>query len=365
MSHSWIRRIVPEFLLGSRETFASYRGLVNYRKTWVKIVALLTAAALMPLLFVIGMDYQVTKDALFRENLLRTARTTSNARRTVTFYLEERLAALDLVTRTVATREFGHQDRLGQILEGLKSSFGGFTDLGIVDEQGFQVAYAGPFDLAGRDYSSQDWFQEAMEHGSYISDVFLGYRNQPHLAMAVRFTANNGSTALLRATIDTGRLTALLAGLDLSGNADAFIVNQQGVLQVPSRYHGDLLERFSLPLPEYSATTETMIVDEASEQLILGYAFVERTPFILMILKRQDLLLDTLREAKNRLAWVLILSVAGILAVVIAVATTMIGRVQEADRTRYTVLRNMEHANRMATIGRLAAGVAHEINNPL
>ncbi|GAB7022320.1 sensor histidine kinase [Salidesulfovibrio brasiliensis] len=355
----------PRFWSTDDEVLGTNRWFQNYRRVWAIAVALLSAVALIPLLFVSSMDYRATRNAIMSENLLRTTRTTSNTRRTVSYFLEERRAALALITRTVPEAELRNPNHLREILGGLKAAFGGYTDLGLVDENGRQVTYVGPYALQGKDYSDQPWFRETMDLGSYVSSVFLGYRDLPHFVLAVRFTLDD-KPAILRATIDISRFQELLTDLTLSGDGDAFIVNTEGILQTPSRLHGDVLEIMNLPVPERASRTQSDVVRSSEgEPLITGYAYVEGTPFIVMIVKRQAMLMESVNKASERILWITGLSGVVILLVILGVATFMVGRIYDADQTRIKAMRDMEHANRMASIGRLAAGVAHEINNPL
>ena len=54
-----------------------------------------------------------------------------------------------------------------------------------------------------------------------------------------------------------------------------------------------------------------------------------------------------------------------IFIIVVYRSTYMVNRLRDSDERRAKAFHNIEYTNKMATIGRMAASVAHEINNPL
>lgn len=352
------------FFFGSNDRNMSPRDrYFSLRRGLLVVMMLITV---IPLCLTAILSFYQYRRLVQEETISNAYWRADSARQTIEAFLERLQAAILVISEAYTFDELADQSTLGQVFERLKRGHEGLVDLSVIGPNGIQRAYAGPYNLTGKDYRESPWYGKALAKKIYVSDVFTGFRDTPHFVVVV--TNKDPGTQdywVLRASIDTDTLDRFLVSVDSHAADDVFLVNNDWKLQSSSRFYGGI---GSHVLPIDSPKKSGIVLSDhyrGTTHFLRASGNIKGTPWILVLEQQGYSARKTWQEFKRKLLIILSVSILSAGFSVVRIATLVAKKIRDADEAREAIFSHTEHTSKLASIGRLAAGVAHEINNPL
>ncbi|NQT39750.1 MAG: ATP-binding protein [Planctomycetes bacterium] len=341
----------------------------RYQRLWIYAVLFTAMVSLVPVVILTLVNAYQYDRMIEAETFSFVGRLVSDARRSFEEFLQRHQDTLAKVAGEYSYAQLRDPEELDRVLIQASESLDGLTGLAVIDADGTRQSHAGRGEEETREPGRRQWFTDAELRGAGISEVTRGEDGTGRFTVAVRRDRwEDGRFFVLAATIDAEMLAEHLASLDLElgPSADVFLANRDGLPQTRPRLGGDILQRHPTGAPlDFSAAKDVEITDQSGDADILGYARIDDSPLVFVVLTSPKDVMEDRIYPRNHSFWILGVSAVFLLASTLWFATNLLRRIHGADEQLAEVLHNVEYTNRMASIGRLAAGVAHEINNPL
>jgi two-component system, NtrC family, sensor kinase len=341
----------------------------RYGKLRKMILVCMILVPLIPFFLTVIIGYYYFTSALEKRTISSTSRIVDDHRHMIEFFLQERRADLEFILYSYPFGYLAHPENLQQVFERLQIKSSAFVDLGVFNQEGVHVAYQGPFKLSGRIYRDADWFSAVMTKGYYVSDIFLGFRRVPHFVIAMA-RKQGPTTWVIRATIDTYMFNDLVKRVRIGRTGEAYLLNKQGVFQTERRSGGNILDE-DRDFAKYLTETEGSEIATFIEKDYLGVDYFFATTW----LKDKEWLLVVRQETKDAFgslrqagALILLIGLIGsgsIVAMAFFLTGRILDRMIKTDMEKDQLEEQLIRAGRLAELGEMAAGFAHEINNPL
>jgi len=348
-------RPVPQSARLSQEMDFPY-----FRRLFNSIVVALLAASFIPLLVIGGGMYTHTVSVLEQKTLSALDAEISEHREAIEQFLTERTIDLKNLSSILGLDHLTAPGNLEKMFDTFQRQLPCFTDMGVIDDQGRHRAYVGPYDLLSKNYREAPWFKEIQQRDFYISDVFLGFRNEPHFIIAVKQSTEDGFW-ILRATVDTGYFEDLVGEVLRKRDGDAYVVNGDGIYQTTPRWGGKIMTQAEV---KYMEPFSGVRQEERGSRIIM-MTWLKNVPWLCVAeFKRQDIY-SGLRSVRTVGIFVFILGSMLIVLTVMLTTNYLFSRLETKRRNIRFLDQQLQHSSRMASSMKLASGMVQEVKDTL
>ncbi len=339
----------------------------RHEKLQDMILVCMILVPLVPFLLTVLIGYYYFTSALENRTVSATRRIVDDHRHMIDFFLQERKADLEFILHSYDFEYLSQQQNLLKVFERLQIKSNTFVDLGVFNRDGVHVAYQGPYKLTGRIYKDEDWFSEVMKKGYYTSDIFLGFRRVPHFVIAMA-KQEGPKTWVIRATIDTYMFSDMVKKVRIGKTGEAYLLNREGIFQTERRSGGNILDPdpdFAKYITDDSEIKTFVSRDFQNFEYFLATTWLKDKEWLLVVRQESGDAFSDLRHASYLILLISVVGGGAILALAFFLTNRIIERMIQTDMEKDRLKEQLIRAGRLAELGEMAAGFAHEINNPL
>jgi two-component system NtrC family sensor kinase len=364
----WLSKILPppsDNILSGADLDKGYK---NFSRG---LSIILTVLVLVPLTFIAILSYDQVRELLQDEEVDQLILHLEQATSTIEAFVSELQSVVKFVAPDDRYQELIDPKKLESLFVRLQKEYPGFADIEVIDSEGMQQSYFGPYQLAGLSYSDQTWYKEVLLHGVYISSVFSGFRHVPHFVIAVsRKLPRQQGSWVLRVTIDGKTLQHFVDTISTTYADDIFLVDSGCIAQTTPQKYGKIGEKCLLP--DLADTTEKRFKERIAEsktstqkaaamnivqksfngqQIIHAVVALSNTPWRLVLVKEQYLYADSWQEFKIRLTTIFLVCAITAIFVILGISYAITDHLRKSDKKREQFLIEAEQPNKLASIG--------------
>lgn len=334
----------------------------NYRVLQLVLTIIMISVAIGPVLMTAALSYYYYSDLVQRQEATALEMRIDVKIKSVSAMVDDMASLIRFAARGEDPDQLIKEGQLEKLYMRISQEYPFIADIGVIDHSGIQKGYYGPFNLLGVDYSDSTWMKEVISQGDYISDVFMGNRQIPHFTIAVaELDSSRDKQWVLRANINASTLQKYINRIKSQDSSDLFLMNSEGQLQTNSSFFGGALDNYASK--EIVSAIEHKAI--ALEDNFFIVARVPETPWSLVIINEIYTHDANWLKFRKKLTLIVLFCFVLSVALIYILVHSFTEKIKNSDAIQMSVLKESEHQDRLASIGRLAAGVGHEINNPL